>query len=950
MKERDVLWFHEISKEDVPIAGGKGANLGEMIRAGFPIPEGFVVTTYAFNKHLEENRLKEKIYKIINEINVDDPKDLEEKTKIIRKLIEEAPMPKDLEEKIKDYYRKLGRVRVAVRSSASAEDLPEASFAGQQETYLNVEGEEDLIKYIKKCWSSLFTPRATYYRAKKGFKHENVSIAVVVQKMINSEVSGVMFTKHPVTGEDKVLIEASYGLGEAIVGGKVTPDTYVVDKRTLKIDSKKISRKEIMIVYENGRNVQKEVPEELKERQALSDDLIIELAKIGIEIEKHYNFPQDIEFAIENNKIYIVQSRPITTLKEIRKEEEVEKKELKIILKGLPASPGIGVGKVKIVLGPEEFDKFDKGDILVTTMTNPDFVPIMKKAAAIVTDEGGITSHAAIVSRELGIPCFPGYVRVITDRGILTFKEIWENIADKSSLRVLSFDVNKNVFVWKNVRKITRRKAPVYRFFLSDDFIDVTKDHPILVFDKGNFKWMPIIQAFELNFQIILPVNILNSLGFKQVCKTLFDNRNDVLNLNILSTSLNSISLSNVDIPDESNVYISYVHGYEFIGEYDVYNLEVEDTENYIVLTTNGIPIIAHNCIVGTRNATKVLKDGQVVTVDATRGVVYEGAIKLEEKEEKKEEVIEKVARITPMEITATKILLIASHPDIAKKYRDYVDGIGLLRLEFLIAHGGKHPRWYLENNKLDEFENLLFEKLGEILRIMYPKYVIVRTLDMRTDEYRNLEGGEKEPVEANPMMGWHGIRRDLDQPELFKAQIRAFRRLIKEAGLNNIWIMLPFVISPEEVIRAKELMREVGLEPHKDVKLGIMVETPASAIIIEDIIRKAGIDFISFGTNDLTQLTLGIDRNNELVQKLFSEKHPAVIKLIEHVINICKKYNVETSICGQAGSDPEMARILVKLGIDSISVNPDAIFLVRETVAREEKRILLDLLRNTKK
>ncbi len=945
--EKDVLWFHEITKDDVPIAGGKGANLGEMIRAGFPIPEGFVVTTYAFNRHLEENGLKERIYNILKEINIDDPKDLEEKTKLVRKLIEEAPMPKDLEEKIKDYYKKLGKVRVAVRSSASAEDLPEASFAGQQESYLNVEGDEELINHIKKCWSSLFTPRATYYRSKKGFRHEDVSIAVVVQKMVNSEVSGVMFTKHPVTGEDKVLIEASYGLGEAIVGGKVTPDTYVVDKKTLKIDSKNISRKEIMIVYENGRNVKKEVPEEMKEKQAMPDDLIIELAKIGIEIEKHYNFPQDIEFAIENNKIYIVQSRPITTLKEIKKEEIKEKKELKILLKGLPASPGIGIGRVKIILGPEEFDKFDKGDILVTTMTNPDFVPIMKKAAAIVTDEGGVTSHAAIVSRELGIPCFPGYVRVITDKGLLTFEYIWENVANRESLKVLSFDIRKKAFVWKNVKRITKRKGFVYRFYMKFngivDYIDSTIDHPILTFNGNTFEWKPMVEIYN---EGRIPV-ITNMLNME------FEFENDIIGLkrvNIFEHILNRYEIVKPKYYPNMEFEELCLSGYEFLKESDVYNLEVDDTENYVVLTNNGLALIAHNCIVGTREATKILKDGQLVTVDATRGVVYEGEVKLEEKVEVKEKVPEIPAKVFLSEITATKVLLIASHPDIAKKYKDYVDGIGLLRLEFLIAHGGKHPRWYLENNRLNEFEDLLFEKLGEILRIMYPKYVIVRTLDMRTDEYRNLEGGEKEPIEANPMMGWHGIRRDLDQPELFKAQIRAFKRLIKDAGLNNIWIMLPFVISPEEVKKAKELMREVGLEPHKDVKLGIMVETPASAIIIEDIIKEAGIDFISFGTNDLTQLTLGIDRNNELVQKLFSEKHPSVIKLIEHVINVCKKYNVETSICGQAGSDPEMARILVKLGIDSISVNPDAIFLVRETVAREERRLLLESLRNFKK
>ncbi|MEM4757917.1 MAG: aldolase/citrate lyase family protein, partial [Nanopusillaceae archaeon] len=280
------------------------------------------------------------------------------------------------------------------------------------------------------------------------------------------------------------------------------------------------------------------------------------------------------------------------------------------------------------------------------------------------------------------------------------------------------------------------------------------------------------------------------------------------------------------------------------------------------------------------------------------------------------------------------------------KKIKDKIDGIGLLRLEFLILRERKHPRWYIENNKLDELKNILVEKLSEIAGLIYPKPVIVRTFDLRTDEYRGLEGGDKEPIESNPMMGWHGIRRDLDQEELLITQIRAFKELVKNLGLKNIWIMIPFVISWEEVKRAKDIMIREGLIPHKDVKFGIMVETPAAALTIDEIIEKAGIDFISFGTNDLTQLTLGVDRNNEIIQKLMNEKHPAVLRLIERVIKICRKRGVYTSVCGQAGSDPEYAEFLVKLGIDSISANIDSIDIIREAVARIEKKIMLDKLR----
>ncbi len=755
-----IRWFQELSKDDVPIAGGKGANLGEMTRAGFPIPPGFVITADAYWHFVNSTGIKDKIFEILRNTNLDDPQALWNASQEIQKLFLEHEIPEDLKNEILQNYHGLSNMFgehesfVAVRSSATAEDLPDASFAGQQATFLNVKGEQEVLEAVKKCWASLWTARAIHYRTEMGFDHEKVALAVVVQKQIHSKKSGVMFTADPVSNDtSKIVIEASWGLGESIVSGEVTPDTYIVDKSSLKILEKHINEKRIMTVYdyEKRENVKVPVPDDMKNTQCLTDEEIVRLAEIGRKIEEHYRHPQDIEWAIDDTGMYIVQARNITTLDKGKKEEEAIVKDAKVLVKGIPASPGVGSGKVKIILGPEDFGKFEKGDVLVTTMTNPDMEPLMAKASAIVTDEGGLTSHAAIVARELGVPC-----------------------------------------------------------------------------------------------------------------------------------------------------------------------------------------------VVGTGNATKVLKEGMLVTVDATHGVVYEGKVAMEEEKKEEREII-----AVPHEITATKVMIIASHPSVAKKYKNKVDGIGLLRLEFLVAQTGKHPRWYLENNKLDEFSEVLAEKLEEILRIMYPKPVIVRTLDMRTDEYRNLEGGDKEPKEANPMIGWHGIRRDLDQPEIFRAQIRAFKKLIKEKKLNNLWIMLPFIISPEELEMAKCIMIEEGLIPHRDVKLGIMVETPAAALTIEDFI-DVGIDFISFGTNDLTQLTLGIDRNNELIQNRFDEMHPAVLSLIERVIRACKEAGVYTSICGQAGSRPEMAEFLVNLGIDSVSVNPDAIDLVRETIARTEKQLLLESARKS--
>ncbi len=429
-KEKRILWFEELSKEDIPLVGGKNANLGEMLRAKIPVPPGFAITAHAYYEFITKTGIAKKIYTTIEETvtDVNDPKQYDEASKIIRNLIESAPMLDEIAKAIRNAYSKLNEKLgtteefVAVRSSATAEDLPDASFAGQQETFLNVRGTDELIEKTVRCWSSLFTPRAIYYRNQKGFKHEDVFISVGVQKMVNARAAGVMFTLDPVTGEtDKIVIEANWGLGEAVVSGSVTPDDYIVDKNTLKIIEKRIVKKTVEYIRdpETGKTIHSEVSQERQEQPCLTEEEVALLAEIARNIEGHYGRAQDIEFSIDRDlsfseNVFIVQSRPETVWSAQKlapaPTPSATAVEARVILKGLAAGKrDIGIGIAKVALTPDEAAKtMQKGDILVTTMTNPDFVPFMKIAGAIVTDKGGVTAHAAIVSRELGIPCIVG--------------------------------------------------------------------------------------------------------------------------------------------------------------------------------------------------------------------------------------------------------------------------------------------------------------------------------------------------------------------------------------------------------------------------------------------------------------------------------------------------------------------------------------------------------------
>lgn len=761
-----VAWFKDLNKDSLGVAGGKGTNLGIMFNLGLPVPPGFAVTAQTYKEYLERTEIKSKIQELLTNLDVEDTEKLQARAKQVQELIISTPIPENIAEEIMNCYELLGagkgahglvdaqEVFVAVRSSATAEDLPTASFAGQQATFLNVKGKEKVVLAVLSCWASLFTARAIYYREKNNFDHSKVFISAIVQKMVDSEQSGIMFTINPSTNnQQEIVIEAVYGLGEMIVGGEVNPDLYIVDKESREIKKMEVRKKEIGLFRDKyGRNVKLNIAPNLQVRQVIPDTHIKELARLGKKIEQHYEKPQDIEWAIEKNQIFIVQARPVTTLK--AKETETERPGIteeagKILVKGETASPGVYAGKVKIIKDPSELKKIEKGDILVTSMTTPDMVPAMQRAGAIVTNEGGMTCHAAIVSREMGIPC-----------------------------------------------------------------------------------------------------------------------------------------------------------------------------------------------IVGTENATDVLKEGELITVHASRGVVYEGRIEVAE--EQKTEPAEAGIKKSEDIITATEVKVIMDLPDLAgRAAATGADGIGLVRLEIMIANGGIHPAEYIRQNRESDYVRLLKEGIQKMAKAFTCKPVWVRCSDMRSDEYRNLQGGDKEPKETDPMLGWHAIRRLLDEPKILKAEFQAIKELHDE-GFDNVGVMLPFVINVTEVQKAKEIMREVGLEPCTEIDFGVMVETPAACWIIEDLCKE-GISFVSFGTNDLTQLTLGVDRNNGHLAKLFNEMHPAVLGEIAKVINVCKKYKVKTSICGQAGSKPEMAEFLVEQGVDSISANPDAVDEIRVIVAKMEKKLLLD-------
>ena len=752
-----VAFFKDINKHDLPSVGGKGANLGEMTQAGFPVPNGFAVTVESYDIFLQRNDIAHKINDILKDIDVNKSDELESASKKIEKLVTSSEIPNEVSQAVFSAYKRLSghfkKALVAVRSSATAEDLPGASFAGQQATYLNIKGDANLLVAVRDCWASLFTARAIFYREQNKIPHDKVKISVIVQKMIQSEVSGVMFTIDPVTNDkDRIIVESVWGLGEMIVQGSVIPDTYVVQKDTFAILSKEISDQSVQLTKKGELTFETEVPKSIRDRQKLSDDEIVKIAKIGYNLQKHYYHPQDVEWAKEGKNLYIVQTRPVTTVKDAKPQKGDVKISDVPILNGAGASPGIGTGSVKVLKSPKEINKVKEGDVLVAKMTSPDYVPAMKKAAAIVTDEGGQTSHAAIVSRELGIPC-----------------------------------------------------------------------------------------------------------------------------------------------------------------------------------------------VVGSKEATQKLKDGMIITVDGREGAVYMGSkIKsIKQEEEVKEEIFHGK--------TATRVYVnLAEKERAIETSKENVDGVGLLRAEFMIANIGMHPKEAIQQKRQDIFINKLTDDLSIFCKSFNPRPVVYRATDFKTNEYRSLPGGEKwEPEESNPMLGFRGAYRYIASPDVFNLELQAIKNVRKK--YPNLWLMIPFVRSPEELRKVRRLVAAEGLFESPSFKFWMMVEIPINVILIDKFI-EVGIDGVSIGSNDLTMLVTGTDRDNAEVAKAFDERSPAVLWSLKRVIKHCNAQKVTSSICGQAPSEyDDLVKKLVKYGITSISVNPDSINRARNLIKEAEKEVAIPKKKKSK-
>ncbi|PIZ58205.1 phosphoenolpyruvate synthase [Candidatus Shapirobacteria bacterium CG_4_10_14_0_2_um_filter_40_12] len=753
MKTPALIWFKDIKFEDVATVGGKGANLGEMYSLGIPVPNGFVVTARTYFNFIEKNNLKPQIKNILDSANVDHPDELLSASKKIKAIIKKAPIPDTVAIEIMSAYKKLGSfgglkdLPVAVRSSATAEDSIDASFAGQQETFLNVIGESNVLNRVRDCWASLFTPRSIFYRVKKKFDHFQVGVAVPVQKMIQSDISGIMFTVNPVSNtKNEIVIETIWGLGEYIVQGITTPDQHIINKSTWEIQYKNSTPQDRQLVKSENETHEAEVPKYKQNKFKINDETAIKIARIGQKLHNHYGKAQDIEFAIAKGKLFIVQTRPITTLASGDNQKSIEVSEAPFLL-GEAASPGFAAGPVILIKSPKEISRVVPGQIMVISMTTPDFVPAMKKVSGIITDKGGQTSHAAIVSRELGVPC-----------------------------------------------------------------------------------------------------------------------------------------------------------------------------------------------VVGTKTATKEFKEGDIVTLDGASGRIWKGDQTPTFPQLKNIPSVDKNLK------TATKLYVNLGEPELAKDIsQKNVDGVGLLRAEFMMANIGTHPKRMISEGREKEYIETLAKGITEFCKNFNPRPVIYRATDFKTNEYRYLRFGKLyEPEEPNPLLGFRGAIRYINSPDVFQMELEAIKTVRNRFNLKNLWLMIPFCRTPNELFEVKKIVSGVGLMRSPSFKLFMMAEIPSNVILLDKFI-DVGIDGISIGSNDLTMLTLGLDRDNSEVAKGFSEMDPSILWSLKRLVTKAKKRGILVSICGQAPSNyPELVEKLVKWGVSSISVSPDAITRTREIISWAEKRKIL--------